>query len=144
MNVQAILSVKDRGGVISIDPAATLQHAVHKFASYGIGALLVLGPEHRIVGILSERDVIRALAQQGARVLFEPLASVMTRKVVTCAQTDTVSAIMEVMTIGKFRHVPVIAQDRPVGIISIGDVVKHRLHEMDQESSALRHYVQTA
>jgi CBS domain-containing protein len=68
----------------------------------------------------------------------------MTRKVVTCGETETVGTIMERMTTGKFRHVPVIEQDQVVGIISIGDVVKHRLHEMERESAALRDYIQTA
>jgi predicted transcriptional regulator len=77
-------------------------------------------------------------------VLAQPLAQVMTRNVVICGQTETVGTIMERMTTGKFRHVPVVEQDQVVGIISIGDVVKHRLHEMEQESAALRDYIQTA
>jgi CBS domain-containing protein len=77
-------------------------------------------------------------------VLAQPLAQVMTRNVVICGQTETVGTIMERMTTGKFRHVPVVDQDQVVGIISIGDVVKHRLHEMEQESAALRDYIQTA
>jgi CBS domain-containing protein len=77
-------------------------------------------------------------------VLAQPLAQVMTRNVVICGQTETVGTIMERMTTGKFRHVPVVELDQVVGIISIGDVVKHRLHEMEQESAALRDYIQTA
>jgi len=84
------------------------------------------------------------LGEQGADVLAQPLAQVMTRNVVICGQTETVSTIMERMTTGKFRHVPVVEQDQVVGIISIGDVVKHRLREMEQESAALRDYIQTA
>ena len=87
----------------------------------------MLGPDRRVIGILSERDIVRVLAEQGAGVLTQPLAQVMTRKVVTCGQMETVGTIMERMTTGKFRHVPVIEQDQVVGIISIGDVVKHRL-----------------
>ena len=97
-----------------------------------------------MIGILSERDIVRVLGEQGADVLAQPLAQVMTRKVVTCGETETVGTIMERMTTGKFRHVPVIEQDQVVGIISIGDVVKHRLHEMERESEALRDYIQTA
>jgi CBS domain-containing protein len=104
----------------------------------------VLGPDRRVIGILSERDIVRVLGEQGADVLAQPLAQVMTRKVVTCAQTETVGTVMERMTTGKFRHVPVVEQDQVVGIISIGDVVKHRLHEMEQEAAALRDYIQTA
>jgi CBS domain-containing protein len=104
----------------------------------------VLGPDRRVIGILSERDIVRALGEQGADVLTQPLAQVMTRNVVICGQTETVGTIMERMTTGKFRHVPVVEQDQVVGIISIGDVVKHRLREMEQESAALRDYIQTA
>jgi CBS domain-containing protein len=143
MTVKTILSTKG-GDVISIEPTASLETAVKTLAMHRIGALLVLGPDRRVVGILSERDVVRALGEQGADVLTIPLAQVMTRKVVTCGETETVGTLMEQMTAGKFRHVPVVEQDQVVGIISIGDVVKHRLHEMDQESAALRDYIQTA
>ena len=143
MTVKTILSTKG-GDVISIEPTASLETAVKTLAKHRIGALLVLGPDRRVVGILSERDVVRALGEQGADVLTMPLAQVMTRKVVTCGETETVGTLMEQMTAGKFRHIPVVEQDQVVGIISIGDVVKHRLHEMGQESAALRDYIQTA
>ena len=143
MTVKTILSTKG-GDVISIEPTASLETAVKTLAKHRIGALLVLGPDRRVVGILSERDIVRALAEHGAAVLTQPLSQVMTRKVVTCGKTETVGTLMEQMTAGKFRHVPVVEQDQVVGIISIGDVVKHRLHEMDQESAALRDYIQTA
>ncbi len=143
MNVKTILSAKGTG-VVSIEPTATLAAAVSTLAQHRIGALLVLGPDHRVIGILSERDIVRALAEQGADVLTKPLSQVMTRKVATCTQADTVGMIMEQMTSGKFRHVPVVEQDQLVGIISIGDVVKHRLWEMEQEFAALRDYIQTA
>jgi len=143
MNVTTILSAKG-GDVISIEPAATLETAVRMLAERGIGALLVLGPDRRLVGILSERDIVRVLAEQGAGVLAQPLSQVMTRKVVTCSPSDTVDVLMERMTTGKFRHVPVVEQEKVIGIISIGDVVKHRLKEIEQESAALRDYIQTA
>ena len=104
----------------------------------------MLGAARRVIGILSERDIVRALAARGAGALTEPLAQVMTRKVTTCALAETVSSVMEMMTNGKFRHVPVVEQDHLIGIISIGDVVKHRLMEMEKESDALRGYIQTA
>ena len=104
----------------------------------------MLGPDRRIIGILSERDVVRVLAEQGAAALAQPLAQVMTRKVFTCSPSETIGVIMEQMTAGKFRHVPVVEQEQVVGVVSIGDVVKHRLHEMEQESAALRDYIQTA
>jgi CBS domain-containing protein len=143
MTVKSILAKKG-GDVISIEPTATLEAAVKTLGEHRIGALLVLGPDRRVTGILSERDIVRALAEQGADVLNKPLAQVMTRKVVTCSQTETVETIMERMTTGKFRHVPVVEQDQVVGVISIGDVVKHRLHEMEQEAAALRDYIHTA
>ena len=143
MIVKTILSAKG-GDVISIDPTATLETAVRTLAEHRIGALLVLGTDRRVIGILSERDIVRALAERGAGVLSRAAAQVMTRKVVTCSQSDTIGVIMERMTAGKFRHVPVIEQEQVIGMMSIGDVVKHRLQEMEQESAALRDYIQTA
>ncbi|HEY6992166.1 MAG TPA: CBS domain-containing protein [Xanthobacteraceae bacterium] len=143
MTVKTILAAKG-GDVISIEPTATLEAAAKKLAEHRIGALLVLGPDRRAAGILSERDIVRVLAEQGAAVLAQPLAQVMTRKVVTCSPSDTVGVLMERMTTGKFRHVPVVEQDQVVGVVSIGDVVKHRLNEMERESAALRDYIQTA
>ena len=143
MTVRTILANKGNN-VLSIEPTASLGDAVVTLAKHRVGALVVLGPDRRVIGILSERDIVRALAERGAGVLAEPLAPVMTRKVVTCSQSDTVGALMERMTTGKFRHLPVIEQDQLVGIVSIGDVVKLRVHEMEQESAALRDYIQTA
>jgi CBS domain-containing protein len=143
MIVKSILSSKG-DNVISIEPTATLDAAVKVLTRHNIGALLVLGPDRRVGGILSERDIVRVLAERGAGVLAEPLSRVMTRKVVTCSQSDTVDVLMQRMTTGKFRHLPVVEQDRLIGVISIGDVVKHRLQEMEQESAALRDYIQTA
>lgn len=143
MIVKAILSAKG-GDVISIDPTATLDTAVKTLSEHKIGALLVLGTDRRVIGILSERDIVRALAARGAGVLSEPLAQVMTRKVVTCSESDSVGVLMERMTTGKFRHLPVIEDEQVIGVVSIGDVVKHRLQEIEQESAALRDYIQTA
>ena len=143
MIVKTILSAKGND-VISIEPAATLETAVRTLADHRIGALLVLGPDRRVVGILSERDIVRVLAEQGAGALNQPLSQVMTRKVVTCNSSETIGVIMERMTAGKFRHVPVVEQDQVIGVVSIGDVVKYRLQEMEHESAALRDYIQTA
>ena len=123
MTVKAILSHKGHD-VATIEPAATLAAAAQLLAERRIGALVVTGADRRIVGILSERDIVRALAQQGARVLDTPVSEVMTRKVVTCIENETLQDLMERMTAGKFRHLPVVEQGRLVGIISIGDVVK--------------------
>lgn len=143
MTVKSILLSKGRD-VTSTEPTATLESAIALLAQRRIGALVVLGPERRVIGILSERDIVRVLAEQGPAALSAQIAQVMTRKVSTCSESDTVSALMEQMTAGKFRHVPVIDRERLVGIISIGDVVKHRLGEMERESEALRDYIQTA
>ena len=144
MTVKAILSSKGRT-VVTIEPTATIEDAIGTLTRHNIGALVVLGPEQRVIGVLSERDIVRALADQGAAgVLKNPLAQVMTRNVSTCLEADKVGALMEQMTNGKFRHVPVLEGGRLVGIISIGDVVKHRLHEMERDQEAMRDYIQTA
>lgn len=108
-----------------------------------IGALLVMSRK-KIHGILSERDVVRVLGAQGAAVLEQPVSAVMTRKVIHCRPSDTVGAIMEVMTSGKFRHLPVIDDGDLVGLISIGDIVKWRLREFENEQQALQDYIKTA
>ena len=143
MNVREILSVKGRE-VVTIDPNANLATAAKVMAERRIGALVVTGPEDRIVGILSERDIVTALAKCGIDALETKITKVMTRKITTCSLSDTISSIMESMTAGKFRHVPVVEQGRLAGIISIGDVVKHRLMEMENDQAALRDYIQTA
>jgi CBS domain-containing protein len=143
MTVKAILAQKG-GDVVTIEPAATLAAATKLLAERRIGAVLILGLEGRVAGILSERDIVRVLAERGAAALNERVDQVMTRRVFTCSESDTVAQVMEQMTAGKFRHVPVIEQGQLAGIISIGDVVKHRLHEIESESNALRQYILTA
>ena len=123
MNVKTILALKGNS-VTTIEPTATLERAVALLTKHRIGALVVLGADQRIIGILSERDIVRAFAELGASALTTPLAQIMTRKVVTCSEADTVAAIMELMTTGKFRHVPVLEQERLVGIVSIGDLAR--------------------
>jgi CBS domain-containing protein len=143
MTVKAILSTKG-ADVAAIEPAASIAQAAQLLAERRIGAVLVLGIEGRVAGILSERDIVRALNERGAAVLDQRVDQVMTRKVFTCSESDTVAQVMEQMTAGKFRHVPVVDQGRLVGIISIGDVVKYRLNEIESESNALREYILTA
>jgi len=143
MTVKAILSRKGND-VVTADPNASLGEAVKTLAAHRIGAIVVTGADRRIVGILSERDVVRVLAEKGPPALNAPIAEAMTRKVTTCGAGDTVSALMERMTEGKFRHLPVVEQGRLAGIISIGDIVKSRVQEMEQESNALRDYIRTA
>ncbi|HEX4040828.1 MAG TPA: CBS domain-containing protein [Xanthobacteraceae bacterium] len=143
MTVSIILAAKGRD-VVSVEPNAKLSSAVALLAEKRIGALVVLGVDRRIVGILSERDIVRALAEHGTHTLDAPVSQVMTRKVSTCTESETIPSIMERMTAGKFRHVPVVDQGRLAGIISIGDVVKHRLQQMERDSEAMRDYILTA
>lgn len=142
MTIQSILAAKGTA-VISIEPTATVSDAAKLIAERRIGAAVVLGADHRIVGIISERDIVRALGERGAAALDEPVGQVMTRKVLTCKQSETIRTIMERMTAARFRHVPIVENGRLIGIVSIGDVVKHRLDEMERESVAVQHYIQT-
>ena len=143
MTVKAILARKG-SDVVTAAPTASLAEAVKVLAARRIGALVVTGADRCIVGILSERDIVRALAEKGPAALDMPIAEAMTRKVFTCEAKETVREIMERMTAGKFRHVPVVEQGRLAGIVSIGDVVKWRLDELKHESAALRDYIRTA
>lgn len=143
MTISIILAAKGRE-VVSVEPNATLTSVVALLAERRIGAALVLGVDRRIVGIASERDIVRALGERGTAALDDPVSRIMTRRVSTCTEGETISSIMERMTEGKFRHVPVVDQGQVVGIISIGDVVKYRLHEMERDSAAMRDYILTA
>jgi CBS domain-containing protein len=143
MTVGIILAGKGRE-IFTIDPGATLGEAVRLLAEKRIGAAPILGADRRIAGIISERDVVRALAERGAAALDEPVSRTMTRKVETCGEGETVTNLMERMTAGKFRHMPVVDQGRLVGVVSIGDIVKHRVQEMERESVAMRDYIMTA
>lgn len=143
MTVSTILSEKGRE-VVTIEPGASLAAAAMLLAEKRIGAVMILGADRRLVGIISERDIVQALAARGAAALDEQVSRTMTRRVETCNESETVGSIMERMTKGKFRHVPVVEQGRVVGIVSIGDVVKHRLQDMERESAAMRDYILTA
>jgi CBS domain-containing protein len=142
MTVRSILDSKGHN-IVSVEPEAKLAAAVKLLGERRIGAVLVM-TKGRIEGILSERDIVRVLAERGAGVMDAPVSEVMTRKVVNCRGSDTVASIMEMMTTGKFRHLPVVENDRVVGLISIGDVVKWRVQEYETEQEALRTYIKTA
>ncbi|MGB8896731.1 MAG: CBS domain-containing protein [Pseudolabrys sp.] len=143
MIVKNILAGKG-GNVITINPTADVIAAAKLMAERRIGAVVVLGADHRIVGILSERDIVRALAEHGLAVLSEPVSQVMTLEVKTCSEDDAIGDLMARMTVGRFRHLPVVLQGKLIGIVSIGDVVKSRVEEIDQESKTLREYIQNA
>lgn len=136
MNVKTILAAKGHhlgGDLVCIEPKADLAAAAKLLSAHRIGAVLIRGAGGRLAGILSERDIVRALSEHGADALALSVGQVMTRDVATCGEDDTVASIMERMTSGKFRHMPVIANDTLVGLISIGDVVKQRVEEIESE-----------
>jgi CBS domain-containing protein len=143
MSVTVILSRKGND-IVTLSPDATLGDAVASLARNRIGAIVVTNGDMGVEGIISERDVVRLIGERGVDVLAEPLAGLMTKAVVTCAPDETVPQIMERMTRGRFRHVPVVASGKLVGIISIGDVVKYRVEEMERESAQLRDYIMSA
>jgi len=143
MNVKTILATKG-GDVISIEPGADLAAAVNLLSKHRIGAVLIRGAGGRLAGILSERDIVHALAERGSDALSLQVGQVMTRNVTTCGEDDTIASIMERMTAGKFRHMPVVTKGELVGLVSIGDVVKQRVGEIEHESEALRDYIRTA
>jgi CBS domain-containing protein len=142
MNVASILKSKGRA-VSTVRPNATLLDITKKLAPKKIGAVIVVGDNGHVDGIISERDVIRALSDHGAQALSLTVSEVMTRTVVACQETSELDELMEMMTKGRFRHLPVIEDDALVGIISIGDVVKYHLAEVEMEVSAMRNYLAT-
>jgi CBS domain-containing protein len=128
--------------VITIGPTATLERLLQLLTVRNVGAAVVVEKD-RLVGIVSERDVVRRLALDGKWALDLQVAAVMTRDLVTCSPSDTLHDVMSLMTDRRCRHVPVIAEDGLMqGLVSIGDVVKHRVEELDAEAQLLRDYVQ--
>ncbi len=142
MQVKHILREKGRE-IISINSDATLSEAARLLARRRIGAVIVIGEDGSLAGILSERDVVRAVSDESVAALARPVSNFMTREITTCSEEDTVDGLMELMTNGRFRHVPVIANGRLVGIVSIGDVVKTRIEETVRETIVLREYIAT-
>jgi CBS domain-containing protein len=140
MNVAAILRQKGRA-VTTASPSATLLDVVNRLASKRIGAIVVIGHGGEVAGIISERDIIRLLAGVGPEGLARPVSEFMTRQVVTCQETDTLDELMAMMTARRFRHLPVVTEGALVGIISIGDVVKHHVAEVEMEATAMRDYI---
>ncbi|WP_342361645.1 CBS domain-containing protein [Terrarubrum flagellatum] len=130
--------------VVTIEPNRLIADVAALLSERRIGAALVTSVEGKVAGIISERDVVRAIAREGAAALDKPVASCMTRNVVTCNPGTLITQVMAMMTEGKFRHVPVIEGDRLVGIVSIGDVVKRRLADFEAESAAMRDYIASA
>jgi len=144
MQVKQILREKG-SDVISIASDATLSEAARLLARKRIGAVIVRDAKGDLAGILSERDVVRAVATDSVSALARPVGVYMTRAVATCGDCDTVDELMEMMTHGRFRHVPVLDEsDQLIGIVSIGDVVKTRIEETVREAASLREYIAAA
>jgi CBS domain-containing protein len=143
MTVAAILSQKGHE-VVTTTAAKSIADAAAVLARRKIGALVVVDTGDRIVGILSERDVVRVIAAKGAAALDEPVAGIMTKGVMTCSGGETIDSVMARMTRGRFRHLPVVESGRLDGIISIGDVVKARIGQVEREAEEMRAYIATA
>ena len=130
MNVKSILAAKKRnlgGDIVTIEPTANLAAAAKSLSTHRIGAILIRGPGGRLAGILSERDIVGAMAENGDAILRLPVSQVMTPKVSTCNLDDSIGSVMERMTEGKFRHMPVLDENRLVGIVSNRDLLKWHL-----------------
>ena len=140
MTVSLILTRKGRA-VATVTPDVTLHEAARTLADKKIGAIVVTHADGAIAGILSERDVVRAVASKGAAALNDPAGDHMTKKVVTTSEDKTIISVLEEMSARRFRHMPVTAAGRLIGILSIGDIVNHRLQEMEAEQAALKDYI---
>ncbi len=140
MTVAIILSEKGRE-VVTTSATASIAGAIDMLARHKIGALVVVDENDRITGIVSERDIVRAIAEKGESVLVTQLSTVMTRNVVTCGESETVNDVMTRMTRGRFRHLPVVENGELSGIISIGDVVRARIEQVEREAEDMRAYI---
>lgn len=138
MLVQQILKTKGDVGVVTVPPGTEVQAAARLLADKRIGTVVISEDTKRALGILSERDIVRALGQRGAVCMADAVDDLMTRNLVTCALSDTADLILEKMTEGRFRHMPVVESGEMVGLITLGDVVKARLSELSMEKEALQ------
>lgn len=143
MTVKAILERKGYD-VLTLGPNGKLADAIRILAEHRVGALVITNGDRKIVGILSERDVVRVVARQGAAALELSVREAMTPKVKICNENHTVNEIMEIMTTGRFRHLPVEKDGLLHGIVSIGDVVKRRIEDVEREAEEIRAYIATA
>jgi CBS domain-containing protein len=143
MTVSAILAGKGRN-VVTIGGDVTVAEVVNLLAAKKIGAVVVMDEGGHIAGIVSERDIVRALADKAGAALAGRVATIMTRAVVTCSEGETIDGVMSRMTRGRFRHMPVVTNGRLSGIISIGDIVKARIEQVEREAEEMRAYIATA
>lgn len=140
MQVAGILKAKGHV-VVTTRPEATVAEVARLLKRERIGAAVVTDEDGNVAGIISERDLVRALPDHGAAVMEKRAAELMTRPVVTCAPEDTIEDVMRKMTDGRFRHLPVLEDGKLAGIVSIGDVVKNRMDELESETTLLRQYI---
>ncbi len=140
MTVAHILKQKG-GGIIAVTEDQTILEVLNVLAENRIGAVMVLTDKGKIAGVLSERDIVRALPSAGGKLRDQKVSSIMTNKVITCADSDSIETVMGVMTENRIRHLPVMSGGKLVGVISIGDVVKQRIAETQQEAEALKQYI---
>ncbi len=143
MRINQVLAAKANHDVITVSPDASVRDLLRRLVEHNVGALVVSSDGKRLDGIVSERDVVRRLAED-ERLLDQKVASIMTAEVHTCDGEHAVTELMQVMTEQRIRHVPVMDGDQLVGIISIGDVVKTRLNELEFERDQLDSYVHSA
>ncbi len=137
MLVSKILETKPNGGVITVTPDSAVSEAAALLSEKGIGTVVVSADGYGLDGILSERDIVRALGKGGPGCLHDPVSKLMTANVKTCGPGDQAVAVLGTMTEGRFRHMPVVEDGKMIGLISIGDVVKARLAELAMEKDAL-------
>ncbi|MGH6734881.1 MAG: CBS domain-containing protein [Methyloceanibacter sp.] len=142
MNVAAILKLKGRE-VFTTAPDTPLLDIARLLSEHRIGCIVIVGPDGKVIGIVSERDIVRELSRAGASVLKEPVEACMTKAVVSCRESDTIDRLMGEMTAHRFRHMPVVDRGRLVGLVSIGDVVRMRIAEAEMEAAAMRDYIAT-
>lgn len=142
MHVSTLLAQKGRH-VVTMPGHEPLAEAARIMREENIGAVVILGLRSSLAGLISERDILRAIAKRGPEVLYERVEDHMTRVVVTCAPRDAIQAVMRAMTLNRVRHVPVVKGETLLGLVSIGDVVKYRIDELEAESTLLRRYVMT-
>ena len=142
MNVGTILKLKG-SGVFTTAKDKSLLDIARLLTQHGIGCIVILGDDDKIAGIMSERDLMRAIGQAGPKVLNEPVSNFMTKTVITAGESDTSDQLMSEMTTHRFRHMPVVERGRLIGLVSIGDVVKMRIAEAEMEAAAMREYIAT-
>ncbi len=140
MNVGAILGQKGRK-VITVAAYTSLLDVTRLLAKNGIGCIVVVDDNEKVVGVISERDIVRGLGEKGQEILKAPVAALMTSDVITCIERDTVDRVMAVMSSHRFRHMPVVENDQLIGIVSIGDVVKTKIASAEMEAEAMREYI---